>query len=38
VATIRNARGGVHPDPLKAAQIAVEKQPVIAENSDAFYL
>ena len=22
VATIRNTRGGVHPDPLKAAQIA----------------
>ncbi len=24
VATIRNARGGVHPDPLRAAQLAVE--------------
>jgi pyridoxine 5-phosphate synthase len=24
VATVRNARGGVHPDPLRAAQIAIE--------------
>ena len=24
VATIRNARGGIHPDPLKAAQVAYQ--------------
>ncbi|HYY62478.1 MAG TPA: pyridoxine 5'-phosphate synthase, partial [Burkholderiales bacterium] len=24
VATIRNARGGHHPDPVRAAQIAIE--------------
>src|SRR5262245_40929084 len=23
VATVRNARGGVHPDPVKAAQVAI---------------